>query len=153
MSAAFSLAQQVALLTGAASGIGRATAQAFARAGAKVVVSDVQEKGGIETVQMIKKVGGEAIFIACDVSNPEQVKSLIAQAVAKYQRIDHAFNNAGTEGHAAPLHESSTENWNTTLGINLSGVYWCMAVLWLCNPNAAFVIGTEIILDGGWCSK
>ncbi len=250
-----SLTHQVAVVTGAAAGIGRATALAFAAAGARVVVSDVDEKGGIETARSIEQAGGEALFVACDVSKPEQVRELVERTVARFGRLDHAFNNAGIEGASAPLHESTSENWHKTLAVNLSGVYWCMkeelsvmlkqgsgtiincssiaglrgfaamgayvaskhgvlgltrsaaldyasrgirinavcpgvihtpmvdrftqgdeaaarslaagapagrmgrpeeiadAVLWLCNPGAAFVQGTEIVVDGGWCAK
>jgi NAD(P)-dependent dehydrogenase (short-subunit alcohol dehydrogenase family) len=246
---------QVALITGAAAGIGRATALAFARQGARVVVSDWDERGGIETVRQIQAAGGEAIFQGCDVSNAAQVKTLVDRAASQFGRIDHAFNNAGVEGAVAPLGDSSIENWNRTLGINLNGVYFCMkeelsvmlkqgsgsivncssiagvrgfagmgayvaskhgvlgltksaaldyaakkirinaicpgvihtpmidrftggdekaaqslasnapmnrmgrpeeiadAVLWLCQPGAAFVTGTEIVVDGGWCAK
>ncbi len=247
---------KVALITGAAAGIGRATAIAFAREGARLIVSDLDEAGGVETVAAIRKSGGEARFLACDVSKPDQVRHLISETVSAYGRIDHAFNNAGIEGMVAPLADSSDDNWNRTIAVNLSSVYYCMkeelavmlrqgdggtiincssiaglrgfagmgaynaskhgvlgltrsaaldyadrgirinavcpgvidtpmverftggdaqvaanlasgapmkrmgkpeeiadAVLWLCQPGAAFVTGTEIIVDGGWCAK
>lgn len=117
---------QVALVTGAAAGIGRATALAFAREGARVVVADLNGRDGMDTVAAIQRMGREARFIACDVSSHDQVRELVAGTVAAFGRLDHAFNNAGIEGVPAPLAESTDENWHRTIGINLSGVYFCL---------------------------
>jgi len=117
---------KVVLVTGAASGIGRATAMAFAKEGAKVVVSDVQEKAGQETVEFIKKNNGEAFFIKCDVSNDQEVKALINKTVEKYGRLDLAYNNAGVEGSPSLISECTSEDWDRTIGINLKGVWLCM---------------------------
>jgi len=246
---------EVALITGAASGIGRATALAFAATGVRVAVSDVNEAGASEVVQQIRQLGGEATLLPCDVSNPSQVRTLFDRILKTYGRLDHAFNNAGTEGVSAPLHQSTWENWQHTISTNLSGVYACMkeelaimlkqgsgnivncssiagvrgfagtgaytaskhgvigltqsaaldyadrkirinavcpgvihtpmidrftrgdaeaaatlaagapiarmgrpeeiadAVLWLCSPGASFVVGTALVVDGGWCAK
>lgn len=92
---------QVALVTGASSGIGRASALAFAREGAKVVVTDVSVEGGEETVRLIQQNGGEALFVKTDVSQAAEVAALIAKTVATYGRLDCAHNNAGIEGSAA----------------------------------------------------
>jgi NAD(P)-dependent dehydrogenase (short-subunit alcohol dehydrogenase family) len=89
---------KVALVTGAASGIGRATVQSYAREGARVVVSDVDEKGGQETAQLINHVGGEAFFVRADVSDPADCEALVRQAVERYDRLDYACNNAGIGG-------------------------------------------------------
>lgn len=116
---------KVALVTGAASGIGRESALAFARAGAKVVCADVTVDAGEETVKMIKDMGGDAFFVKCDVSKDAEVKALIDAAVAHYGRIDCAHNNAGIEGVMAPCGECTEENWDRTIAINLKGVFLC----------------------------
>lgn len=117
---------KVAIVTGAASGIGRASAQAFAREGAKVVVADVTVQGGEETIQLIKDAGGEATFVKADVSKATEVEELIERTVKEHGRLDCAFNNAGIEGAQAPTHECTEENWDRTIAINLKGVWLCM---------------------------
>ncbi len=117
---------QVALVTGGASGIGRATALAFARAGALVVVSDVLDGAGEETVAAIRSAGGEARFAHCDVSNAEQVRGLVRGTVQSYGRLDVAFNNAGIEGALAPVGELADEDWERVIRTNLSSVFFCM---------------------------
>jgi NAD(P)-dependent dehydrogenase (short-subunit alcohol dehydrogenase family) len=116
---------KVALVTGAASGIGRAGAIAFAKAGAKVVASDIDEAGGAETVKMITDMGGEAMFVKCDVSDQADVRSLFAALMEAHGRLDCAFNNAGIEGVPAPCLECTEENWDKTIAINLTGVFYC----------------------------
>lgn len=115
---------KVALVTGGSFGIGKATAIAFAQRGAKVVVTDIIEDG--DTLSTIKKAGGEASFITCDVSNEAGIKAMIEKTIAVYGRIDYAFNNAGIEGTSAPTHECTTENWDKTINVNLKGVWLCM---------------------------
>jgi NAD(P)-dependent dehydrogenase (short-subunit alcohol dehydrogenase family) len=117
---------KIALVTGGSSGIGRATALAFAREGAKVVVADVQVEGGQETERMIKEAGGEAIFVKTDVSDAAEVERLINKAVKTYGRLDCAHNNAGIEGVTAPTADCTEENWDRTISINLKGVWLCM---------------------------
>lgn len=117
---------KVAIVTGAASGIGRAAALAFAREGAKVVVADVQAEAGEETVSMIKKAGGEAIFINTDVSKSSEVEALVKKTVETYGRLDYAYNNAGIEGATAPTVDCTEENFDKTIIINLKGVWLCM---------------------------
>lgn len=116
---------KVALVTGAASGIGRQSALAFARAGAKVVVSDVTVASGEETVKMIKDAGGDAVFFKADVSKAAEVDALVAKAVEVYGRLDCAHNNAGIEGDLVPCVECTEENWDRTIAINLTGVFHC----------------------------
>ena len=117
---------KVALVTGGGSGIGRACALAFAREGAKVVVADVMERGGEETVQMIREAGGESIFVKTDVSKAADVEALVKRAVDTYGRLDCGINNAGIEGINAPTADYTEENWNRVININLKGVWLCM---------------------------
>ena len=121
-----SLAGKVALVTGASSGIGRASALAFAREGARVVVADVTVEGGQETVRLIKHAGGEALFVEANVAQAAEVESLVQQAVATYGRLDCAHNNAGVEGQAAFTADDTEANWDRVLAVNLKGVWLCM---------------------------
>ncbi len=117
---------KIALITGGSSGIGRATAIAFAKKGAKVVIGDRMEKEGQETVAMIKKNGSEAIFFKTDITQATEVKNLVNQTISTYNRLDYAFNNAGTEGILGPSIEESEENWNQVINTNLKGVWLSM---------------------------
>lgn len=114
---------KVALVTGGGSGIGRAACEAFAREGAKVVVTDVDDTGGAQTVSIIEKAGGIASFIHCDVSKAIEVKASVAGAVKLYDRLDCAFNNAGLAGEFRRLAESSEENFDLNYRVNLKGVF------------------------------
>jgi NAD(P)-dependent dehydrogenase (short-subunit alcohol dehydrogenase family) len=118
--------QKVALITGAGSGIGRASAIAFAKIGAKVIVIDLNPSGGNETVQKISSMGGEAIFMKADVSSVSQVKTLIQKVIRKYGRIDYAHNNAGIEGAISKTADCSEENWDKVIRTNLKSVWICM---------------------------
>ncbi len=115
---------KVALVTGASGGIGRATAVAFAASGASVVVSDVNEAGANETVDLIVQAGGKAVFQRCDVSKGDEVKALVARAVSEYGRLDFAHNNAGINNLG--LNEYEDDVWARSIGINLTGVMMCM---------------------------
>lgn len=117
---------KVALVTGAGSGIGRATALAFAREGARVVVSDVTDDLGGATTEAIRGGGGEATFARCDVSAPAQVAALVAAAVKAYGAVDCAFNNAGIGGAQAPTGEYPDDAWDRVLAVNLTGVFLCL---------------------------
>ena len=117
---------KVALVTGAASGIGRASALLFAREGARVLASDIDEDGGRETALLIEKEGFEAEFHRADVSSEEQVARLIQHCVKRFGRIDCAHNNAGITGAMGPLHGIALEDWRRVLDTNLTSVFLCM---------------------------
>ena len=117
---------KVALITGAGSGIGRASALAFAREGAKVAVADIVVEGGEETVRMVKEAGGEAFFIKVDVSNAADVEAMVNAVVDTYGRIDCAYNNAGIEGRLASTDEYPEDVFDKVIDINLTGVWLCM---------------------------
>ena len=119
---------KVALVTGAGSGIGRATAIAFAREGAAVAVSDVDRRGGEETVREIGMANPErrAVFIAADVSKADAVERMVEKTLGMFGRLDYAFNNAGIEGEMAATVECTEENWEHVIGVNLTGVWLCM---------------------------
>jgi NAD(P)-dependent dehydrogenase (short-subunit alcohol dehydrogenase family) len=116
---------KVAIVTGGASGIGRATALAFAQEGASVVVADVMEQEGEETVKIIEDNGKKAIFIKTDVSKAADVQAMVDKTIKTYGRLDCAFNNAGIEGKSAPTAECTEENWDRVIAINLKGVWLC----------------------------
>jgi NAD(P)-dependent dehydrogenase (short-subunit alcohol dehydrogenase family) len=120
------LEHKVALVTGGTSGIGRATAIAFAAAGAKVVFSGRREAEGKDTANLIRQSGAECLFVRSDVSSQADVKALIQQTVTTYGRLDIAFNNAGIEGVLKPLHEQSVEDFDTLMATNVRGTFMCM---------------------------
>ncbi len=115
---------KVAIVTGGAFGIGRATALDFAWNGAKVCVADVVDDS--HTVDAIRSEGGEAIFCHCDVSSEADVRAMVEKTVSTFGRLDFAFNNAGIEGHTDNTQLCTAENWDRTLGVNLRGVWLCM---------------------------
>jgi NAD(P)-dependent dehydrogenase (short-subunit alcohol dehydrogenase family) len=118
---------KVALVTGAASGIGRATALAFAREGASVVVADVSEQGNEETARMIAERGGRALAVRCDVTRAEDVKAALDKTIEAFGRLDVAFNNAGVEPRRlVPTAEVEEEEWDRIINIDLRGVFLCM---------------------------
>src|SRR5215468_1183130 len=118
---------KVALVTGGASGIGRATALTFAREGTKLVVADMNEEGGQQTVHMITEKGGEAIFVQVDVTSTSAVEAMISKVVETYGRLDCAYNNAGIAGGVRALTaDYPEERWHQVIAINLTGVWLCM---------------------------
>jgi NAD(P)-dependent dehydrogenase (short-subunit alcohol dehydrogenase family) len=117
---------KVALVTGAASGIGRASALAFGRDGARVVVSDMDASGAAETVRLIQAAEGEAHFLRADVTQESQVQELIDGSVDVYGRLDFAHNNAGIGAPPTPLHETERGSFERVLSVNLTGVWLCL---------------------------
>jgi NAD(P)-dependent dehydrogenase (short-subunit alcohol dehydrogenase family) len=120
------LANKVALVTGAGSGIGRATALLLAREGATVVVSDIAEDAGQETVQLITAAGGTASFVRTDVSQPADCAALVREAVARHGALHLACNNAGIGGPRGLTGDYPLDGWDRVIGINLSGVFYCL---------------------------
>ena len=125
------IAGKVAMVTGAAAGIGRGTAQVFAREGAKVVIADMNVDGGNETVRLIKEAGGDAAFVRCDVTREDQVEAMVAKIVELYGSLDFAYNNAGVGPDGVripilPIVDSSADAWSKHLDVNLTGVFFCL---------------------------
>ena len=120
-------AGRVAFITGGASGIGRATALAFARVGASVAVADVSEKGNQETARLIEEESGRALAVKCDVSRSDDVQTALNNTIGAFGRLDFAFNNAGIEPkNPAPTADYEEEEWNRIIDIDLRGVFLCM---------------------------
>ena len=114
------------LVTGAGGGIGSAAAEVFAAGGAKLILSDINEARGRAATEAIVATGADACFLRADLSTEEGVAALVSQAQAAYGRLDGAFNNAGTEQHGKPLHELTSAEWNQTLLVDLTAVFWCV---------------------------
>jgi NAD(P)-dependent dehydrogenase (short-subunit alcohol dehydrogenase family) len=142
------LAGKVAIITGAGSGIGRATALLFAREGAKVVVADYDTTGGEETAQLIKVGGGEAQFVRVDVVQPEEVQAMVRTALDAYSRIDILHNNAGIDlPQATNVVTTTVEDWDKTVAVNLKGVFLCCkyALLEMVAGSGGVVVNTASI--------
>jgi NAD(P)-dependent dehydrogenase (short-subunit alcohol dehydrogenase family) len=121
------LENKTAVVTGAGSGIGRAIALMYAREGANVVVSDISEKGGLETVQLIgDQYGTESIFVRADVGSAEDSEALVAAAIERFGALHVACNNAGIVGEYKDITETSLEGWKRVIDINLSGVFYAL---------------------------
>jgi len=121
-----SFQSKVALITGGSSGIGRATALAFAREGAKVIVASRRENESRETVRLVREAGSEGLFVKTDVSKEADVKEMVEKTIKAYGRLDFAFNNAGIEQLPTPLAEQTEETFNQITNINVKGVWLSM---------------------------
>jgi NAD(P)-dependent dehydrogenase (short-subunit alcohol dehydrogenase family) len=139
-----SFAGRVALVTGAASGIGRASALAFARAGACVVVADLDAAGGRDTVEQIADLDREAEFVAVDVTDEAQVEALVARTIFRFGRLDYAHNTAGIGAPPAPLHESDRGAFDRVLAVNLTGVFLCLKheARWMLEHGGGAIVNT-----------
>lgn len=142
------LENKVAIVTGGSSGIGRTTAQAFAREGAKVAIADVNTAGGQETVKMQQEIGGEAIFIKTDISNAIEVEALVEKTVKIFGQLNCAFNNAGIVGITAPTTEYAEDSWDDVINVNLKGVWLCMKyeIRHMANFGSGAIVNTSSIL-------
>lgn len=117
---------KVAIVTGAATGIGRATAVAFARKGIRLTLADINMEKIKETEKQIKASGVNAISLETNVADPKAVKAMVEKTIQTYGRIDYAFNNAGIEGEQDLTADCSLENWKRVIDVNLNGVFYCM---------------------------
>jgi NAD(P)-dependent dehydrogenase (short-subunit alcohol dehydrogenase family) len=118
--------KKTAIVTGASSGIGRSCALLYAREGLRVTVSDVNDNGGEETAEIIRKAGGEAIYVHADVSKPGDCEALVQKTLSAYGRLDCACNNAGIGGEVNTVADYSIEGWQKVIEINLSGIFYAM---------------------------
>lgn len=119
-------AEKVAFVTGAGTGIGRATSIAFAREGAAVMVTGISDEDTQETVRLIEEAGGRALAIKCDVSKENDIKAALDKTIEAFGRLDFAFNNAGIEQPVKPTVDITTEEWDRQFAVNLRGVFLCM---------------------------
>ena len=139
---------KVSLITGGGSGIGKASALAFAREGSKVVVADVNVEGGEQTVRLIQDTCGEATFVRADVANSSDVSDMVSHAVQTYNRLDCAFNNAGISGGRGRIHEYTEDDWSRVLNINLTGVWLCMKyeIIQMLKQGGGAIVNTASVM-------
>ncbi|PPJ25585.1 SDR family NAD(P)-dependent oxidoreductase [Nocardia nova] len=132
------------IVTGAASGIGRASAVLLAARGASVAVADVNQVGGKETVDQIASAGGTSTFIRTDVASETEVRDLVEQTVQVFGRLDGAFNNAGI-GPQSELHKTTADEWNTAVGVNLTGMFYCLKheIAYLLEHGGGSIVNTS----------
>ena len=138
---------KVAVVTGAALGMGRAGAQAFAEAGAAVVLADVDEAGGVQAADALRAEGYEATFVRCDVADEAQVAAMIKTTVDTYGRLDAAFNNAGVQVDAVELPDVSDDDYDLVMSVNLRGVWNCMKheLLWMREQGSGAIVNNSSI--------
>jgi NAD(P)-dependent dehydrogenase (short-subunit alcohol dehydrogenase family) len=138
---------KVAIVTGAAAGLGRATALTFAREGAKVMVVDIDVEYGEETVQLIKNAQGEAAFFKTDVTKESEIEMLVKKTVETFGRLDYAHNNVGIAEKPTPLHETTEKQWDTVVDANLKGTFLCMKheIKYMIEHGGGAIVNTSSI--------
>ena len=136
---------KVAFVTGAGSGIGRATALAFARAGASVVVADIAEQGNQETARLIEQQGCRALAVRCNVTQTDDVKSALDKTIEAFGRLDFAFNNAGIEQPVMAAGDLTEQDWDRIVAVNLRGVFLCMKheILLMLKQGGGAIVNTS----------
>jgi len=150
------LAGKVALVTGGASGIGRAIVDAYAREGAKVAIVDLSEEAGREAVQAVERAGGEATFVRADVSRPEDNERMVRETVERFGALHVACNNAGIGGEVNQVADYSVEGWQKVIAVNLSSVFYAMKheiPAMLAAGGGAIVNVASILGAVGWATS
>jgi NAD(P)-dependent dehydrogenase (short-subunit alcohol dehydrogenase family) len=142
------LSGKVAIVTGGTSGIGQATAIAYAQQGAKVVVAGRRVEEGEETVRLIKAAGGEALFVQTDVTQESEVKAMVDKTVEVFGRLDIAFNNAGAFGENASMSDQSDSEYDRIMNVNVKGVWWSMKheIVQMLKQGSGAIVNTSSIL-------
>ena len=135
------------LITGGGSGIGRETALEFAGLGTNVVVSDIDETAGRETVKLLTKAGGDALFVKADITHSEDVKKMVSESVEKFGSLDFAVNNAGVLSAEARTGDYSEKDWRRLIDVNLTGVFLCMKyeLQQMVKQNSGVIVNTASI--------
>ena len=147
---AASLNNRIALVTGGASGIGRATCLLLAREGAKVVVADVQQDQASETVRLVQAAGGEAMAVGCDVSNAAEVEALVQACVSRHGRLDCGINVAGILGEMGKIHECTEENYDRVMATNTKGIWLCMKyeIIQMLRQGSGVIVNIASVAGG-----
>lgn len=137
------LESKVFIVTGALGGIGQSTAQLLAEAGANLILSDISDRGGTELAEALSAAGGTSLFVRADVGEESDVRELVDQAVARFGRLDGAFNNAGVDDDRYLISEIPVERWERTMRINAQGVFHCLKHQFRVMKNGGSIVNTS----------